>query len=210
MLCTAQELAMLDGMLAHFSKKKKQYTEYHRICEQVYYYGPGASKAAFFWAFLIAGVTTVVMLILCILGKFGEAAIVFAVSNVPCFFLVGGGLLVHRKNRQNYRKCCQRYLELAQELMAYYTAFGPCTLGPEYTDPQTLAAIRGRLASGQAASMADSTQQILSRVSRHALESHISSLQKYTEHLPAMPVFYPGRFFSADPREFRDFLKHKL
>ena len=210
MICTAQELAVLDGMLTYFSQKKKQYTEYHRACEHIYYYGPGASKAAFIIAFMLAGITSVVMLICCILGEFGNAAIAFGVSNIPCFFLVGGGLLVHRNNRLKYRKYCNRYVELSQELMAHYTAFGLCSLGPEYTDPQTLEAIRGRLAGGQAATIAESTDQIISRAGRNALESHLSKLEKYTSHLPSMPVFFPGRFFSANPREFRDFLKHNL
>lgn len=206
----AQELAVLDGMLAHFSKKQKQYTEYHRVCEQVYYYGPGASRTAFFIAGLVLAITHTLALIACFLGEWAAVLGFWLFGMVPSVFLVGGGLLVHLRNRKNYRKCCERYLALSQELMAHYEAFGPCPLGPEYTDPQTLTAIRNRLTSGQAGTMADSTGQILSKVSRNALESHVSRLEQYTSHLPRLPIFYPGRFFSADPREVRDFLKHVL
>ena len=210
-LASAQEPETLEKLTAHFSQKAKQYEDYDKVCQQIPYYGPGASKTAFVWAFLIAGITSLIMLGCCIAGEFGGAAATFGLSNIPCFFLVGGGLLVHRKNRINYRTCCQQYLELGAELANHYQLFPQCPVPPEYTNPRALAAIKQQLESGQAASIAESTGQILSDFNRNVIEKELASLRKYTEHLPQpRPVFLPGKYFSAKPNNKKDAFKYYL
>ena len=199
-LARAQELETLEKLTAHFSQKAKQYEDYDKACQQVSYYGPGASKFPFILLFPVTGITSFVMLLCCLMEKFGDAAITFATSTVPVFLLVGGGLLLHRKNRIHYRACCQQYLELGAELANHYQLFPHCPVPPEYTNPQALAAIKQPLESGQAASIAESTGQILSDFNRNVIEKELASLRKYTEHLPQpQPVFLPGKCFSVNP-----------
>ena len=204
-----RELALLEQLTAHFFQKAKQYEDYDKVCRQIPYYGPGASKAAFIWAVLIAGIASLLMLGCCIAGEFGNAAAVFGLSNIPCFFLVGGGLLVHRKNRINYRTCCQQYLELGAELMAHYRAFPDCPLPPEYTNPRALAAIGKRLEAGTSSSVAGSLHEIISDFSLKAAAHERAQLQAYTNHLPPdQPVFLPGKFFSAKPGNKKDAFRY--
>lgn len=206
-----QELETLDLLIAYFSKMEKEYTEYDRVCEQVPYYGPGSSRAPFFWAMIIAAIVSFVMMGCCIAGEFGAAATVFGLSHIPCFFLVGGGLLVYRKNRINYRNCCTKYLELSQRLQDHYAAYPDCPISAQYTNPKTLQAIRSRLATGQSASISVATEQVISGFNRNRVNQLLSDLQKYTAHLPQPEIFFlPGKYFSANPGNFKDAAKYFL
>lgn len=199
-LARAQELETLEKLTAHFSQKAAQYEAYDKACQQVSYYGPGASKFPFILLFPVTGVTLSAMLLGCLMKLYVDVAITFATSTVPVFLLVSGGLLLHRKNRIHYRACCQQYLELGAELANHYQLFPHCPVPPEYTNPQALAAIKQQLESRQAASIADSIRLIVSYSNHDIIEKELASLRKYTEHLPQpQPVILPGKYFSANP-----------
>ena len=204
-------LETMDSLLAYFSKAKKEYTEYDRVCEQIPFYGPGSSRAPFIWAALIAALSSLSILGCCIAGEFGAALGVFGLSQIPCFFLVGGGLLVYRKNRINYRNCCQKYLELSQQLQDHYTSYSGCPVPAQYTNPKILTAIRSQLENGRATTIDAATEQAISDFNRNCMNNQLSALREYTKHLPQPEtVFLPGRYFSAKPSNLKDVAKFFL
>ncbi len=206
-----KELETIDQLLAHFSQVENEYAQYDKVCEQIPYYGPGSSRTPFVWAILIGGIASLISLGCCISGEFGAAAGIFGISQIPCFFLVGGGLLVYRRNRINYRECCEKYLQLSKQLQAHYRAYPDCPISPQYTNPKILQAIRARLVNGQAATIGEASQQILSHFNRDRLNSLIAGLQHYTAHLPQPDIFFlPGQYFSARASNARDLAKYFL
>lgn len=206
-----QELATANSLLAHFSQMEKQYKEYDRVCEQIPYYGPGSSRTPFILAALIAIVASLLILFCCISGTFESAAYIFGLSQIPCFFLVGGGLLVYRKNRINYRNCCNQYLELCQQLQDHYALYADYPIPAAYTNPKALNAIRTRIANGQSATVDDALGQILSDFSRNQISQLFARIEHYTKHLPQPETqFFPGKFFSAKPGNFKDAAKRYM
>lgn len=201
----AQELETLSRVFAHFSQKEQQYKDYDRVCEQIVHYGPGSSMTPFYIAGIIAVIASLAILVACIGGAWLPAAYIFLLSQIPCFFLVGGCLLVYRKNRINYRNCCQKYLELGSQLQLHYQLYPKCPVACAYTNPQILNAIRVRLEKGHAPTIAAGSEQIISGVNREKMDNHLARLEHYTAHLPQpQPPFLPGKYFSANPSNLKD------
>lgn len=204
-------LEIADSLLAHFSKVENTYAEYDRVCEQIPFYGPGSSRTPFIVAALIAALSSLLIIGCCIAGQFPAALYIFGLSQIPCFFLVGGGLLVYRKNRINYRKCCQKYLELSKQLQMHYVLYTNCPIAVKFTNPKILKAIRFQLEHGRAATIEAAKEQAISGFNRNCMDNQLSHLQTYTIHLTQPEtVFLPGKYFSEKPGNFKDAAKFFL
>ncbi len=135
-----EEAKDLQKMIDYFSQKTDLYREYDALAMQV------VNKPKNNPLFLILGIAAAVL-----------GVVLTAYGLYPCIILALGSpvlivLYVKKKNAANlaYRQTVERFAAAGQELYRHYIDYGSCSVGPEYTNPANLKAIRALIQKGEA------------------------------------------------------------
>lgn len=142
------EMRQMDDLIAYFSLKRQQYEEYDFMIDRIIErskskYGRALGFGIPLLAIGVTGIhealiTNPMIVILPILSMCVGASLIalFTICNI----------IRSRKLKDDLK----RHSELEVELFAHYNAYGNCPIGPEYTNPSNLIAIKRTIISGRA------------------------------------------------------------
>lgn len=193
------ELRTLDSLIMHFSQKENQYDEYDVVCAAVSHYGRGAKKGLIVWGAILSFFGFIFLLALAD-GETGAASAGLIAFLLPGLFMIFGGIMMQVANKKNYNQALNRWAELSDELSRHYMAYPNCPIGPEYSNPHILMALRNTFQSGRADSIKECLNLMVADANQRAMENYLSDIQRNTAQAAcastATAVFMAASFFS--------------
>ena len=181
-----QSIAELNRIYGYFSKKSSLYDEYESLINRL---DPNNSRPS--TALLKAGLAVLLIsapFILLFLVFYiserdelradpnyslTEVLVAFAIIGV---ILAGGIILIalHFRGKKNLKKkedqMRMRLCDISNELHDYYVAYGPCLIGPEYTNPQIISQIAQTIQAGRADTPKEAINRMLDDAHRSQVE----------------------------------------
>lgn len=179
------ELRELDNMINYFSQKESEYNEMNFLSKEIVSAKNVLAQTPIagivfttfsvcFWFLTIAMFSGynkvggyIMMVLAIILGIPG--AILLTV------YFVSRGI-----KKSKLKKYSPRYDELCNELTQYYSDYGYCPIGIEYTNLTDLQAIKGTIQSGYADTSKDAVNYLMQKYHNETMEREAAATRKAT------------------------------
>lgn len=145
----------MEQMLTYFSAKQAQYDEFELVTAEI-----EERSARTYMGWIIAAVVCVLIAIFS-----GGIFFFFAAAGFVALFV-----FMMKKNKERIKIAATRQEELGNELSAYYTDYGYCPVGFEYTKPSTLNAIYDMIRRGRATIPSDAINLYLNDLHNAEME----------------------------------------
>lgn len=172
------ELRVLDSLIMHFSQKQEQYDNYDIACEAVSHYGRGARKGAIIWGAILAVIGFILLL-----SDAAPVSVSLLLLLLPGLFMLFGGIMMQVANKKNYQHALNAWQQLSDDLCAHYAAYPNCPVGPEYSNPQILRALRNTLQSGRADTIKECLNLMIADANQRAMENYLNEIQHNVEQI---------------------------
>lgn len=193
------ELRVLDHLIMHFSQKQTQYDNYDTACEAVSHYSRGARKGLIVWGAILAACGFIFLLSTADPDVSGLAAVGLLLFLLPGLFMIFGGIIMQVANKKNYQQALNAWQQLSDELCAHYAAYPNCPVGPEYSNPQILQALRNTLQSGRADTIKECLNLMVADANQRAMENYLADIQRSAQQSArantASAIFLAASFF---------------
>ena len=172
------EYRVLDHLIAHFSQKTEQYDDYDTATEAVNYYSRGARKGLIVWGAILTAFGFIFLLSLFDSQAASLATVGLFMFLLPGLFMIFGGIMMQVANKKNYQKSLYVWQQLADELYNHYMAYPNCPVGPEYSNPHILVALRNTLQSGRADTIKECLNLMVADNNQRAMEDYLAQIQQ--------------------------------
>lgn len=197
----------LAKMISYFGQKADLYREYEITHNKLVVLEKGASKAPLVW-----GIILIIFFGLMDTGVIwglltNDASVLVSLitgGSIGFFVLLGIILIViyaikKSKNNSNLAATRTRVTDIAYELTNYYTSYGYCSLGIEYSNPSILVKVADVIRSGRATNPQEAINALLTDNRKSPLQLQkrlgvLSSKQEVRDGRPAA-AFTPSNFF---------------
>lgn len=193
------ELRVLDQLVSYFSQKEEQYNDYDLVTEAVNYYSRGAKKGLIVWGAILAAFGFIFLLARFDSEAASLATVGFFVFLLPGLAMIFGGVMMQIANKKNYQKALDAWQMLSEELSIHYMAYPNCPIGPEYSNPQILRALRSTLQSGRADTIKECLNLMVSDANQRAMEDYLAQIQRNAAQAArsstAAAIFMAASFF---------------
>lgn len=218
------ELASLNRLIEHFSKKQAAYDLYDETCKQLPRYARGTKSAPMVFGSILTsfGLFCVAFMSFALFSPSSELYIgkPFSFKDLPSllqssddaialfggalFFLAGSILIlvwifnkIKNTKRKNFYQA--QYASLSRELNNHYLDYSNCPVGAEYTNPRILTRLRQLMLSGRADTLKESINRLLADSNQRAIEHYLEEIQRNTaainRNLRFGSIFIASRFF---------------
>lgn len=157
-----RSLADLDHMLRYFGVKQAQYDEYDSVTEEV-----ERRRQKSYLGLILTGVAICILVCIFTSGDF------FGVLCLGLFLaspFVVTAILLGKGNKKKLNTAMVKQSALATELNDYYTAYGYCPVGMEYTNPKILYKINDIIRMGRANNPGDAINLLLDDIHKAEME----------------------------------------
>lgn len=189
----------LDRLIHHFSQKETQYENYDLATEAVNHYSRGARKGLIVWGAILAAFGFIFLLAQFDSDASDLATVGLFVFLLPGLFMIFGGIMMQVANKKNYRRAVDIWDQLSMELYNHYTAYPNCPVGPEYSNPQILRALRSTLQSGRADTIKECLNLMVADANQRAMEDYLEQIQRNAAQSArantATAIFMAASFF---------------
>lgn len=193
------EYRVLDHLISHFSQKAEQYDNYDSSTEAVNYYSRGAKKGLIVWGAILAAFGSVFLLAQFDSEAASLATVGLFVFLLPGLFMIFGGIMMQVANKKNYQKALAIWQQLSEELYNHYIAYPNCPVGPEYSNPHILVALRNTLQSGRADTIKECLNLMVADANQRAMEDYLAQIQRNAAQSArantAAAIFLAASFF---------------
>lgn len=194
------DMAAVQGAVAHFSPYKILFNNYFRACEAVNYYSRGAKSALLVWGIIVTALGMLFTLIGAIDSTYPEEILPFLIIFLlPGMAMLAGGITMKAVSRKKFANAKEEYVRLARELNALYYNCPACPLRPEFVDPDTLAKLRFMLQSGRAHSLSEAVYLLSDGYPQSRLNNYINTLADHTKDVNQQNsiscIFVPASLF---------------
>lgn len=150
------EIDAINSAIVFFTRKKSEYEDYEEAKLYVEYYSLGANSKLLVWGILTAILGFVLLSMDAILVSMG-----ILLFFLPSLLMILGGILMKVNNRVKYNRYIKQRDNLYKVLKDFYATYPDCPVGFEYSNPETLSAIRECILSGRADSIKESLNLLL-------------------------------------------------
>lgn len=145
------DLMQLDNMISYFYHKQDKYDAYDHIAKQM---APllRLSKAPLIWGIILCSFALFFLMVARDEDAFYPFAGILALAGggLMTLFFVRNGLRYSKLNATTMSLCA-----LSSELLQHYYGYPSCPIGPQYSNPKTLQAIKRTILSGKADTIKD-------------------------------------------------------
>lgn len=159
----SNSLAEMENMQQYFGVKKPQYDKLDALMEKI---EKLRSKKKVGW--LIAGVLmSLLVWLMASGGMLWYGVLMFGAVAAGFFYMF---YLQRKKNKEKIGHLLVEQATIATELMDYYTAYGYCPVGIEYTEPSILYTINDVIRKGRADTPKEAVNILLDDMHKEKME----------------------------------------
>ncbi len=143
-----------------FSKKQREYDEYDSISNRLPRMNRVGKRALLIWGCIIASVSLMMTFVL--ISQKDESFPVGLIGILIGAAMILGFFLIEANRKKTVAQLNNRLEQLGQELTEHFIAFGKCSFGAEYSNPQIISRILNLVRSGRADSVKEGINIMLS------------------------------------------------
>lgn len=166
-----QELATMQAVINHFSKKQYRYDSYDNICNDLRR-DRGPSKAMLIWGCILIAFTLIFLI-----GSSGGFFPFFLLFGIPGIVLTICGIRKISNHRSDNDALLIEYRILATDLITHYKKFPSCPVPIEYTNPKILTLFYNQLRSGRVITIRDSIAAVVDPARKNKVREYQGQLQ---------------------------------
>ncbi len=131
----------VNRMHAYFSQKQNEYNEYDKLNADI----PGMMHVWFVPMLVIGIIVTIIGFASVFSGSFASMLVVLVGAG-----LIAGFIAINVYRKKSLDENLNRVADLSNELAEHYAGYGMCLVGPEYTNPSIISAIKDVIVAGRA------------------------------------------------------------
>lgn len=189
------ELREIDNLIYYFSQKAAEYDEIAMVTGNLNVLERKLNKtpkAGIAFASICAGFIILSLMIGATKGPWGITAFPAFVTGIPGLIILSVHFISRAINKPKYKKYCERFDVLNEELTRHYNDYGYCPVGIEYTNPNDLKAIRDTIQSGYADTSKEAVNYLMQKYHNEVMESNLAAAKRAAN---ATAVISAAHFF---------------